>query len=176
MKDLEFSKGAIGIGKSIVRHVKFEASEIGLDLSEIRFVQPIEGQIEFFRLTEDLFFKGELRTSVRMTCRRCVDPFVSDLKTTFSLRFSPTVPSAESDDLTDRSIDGEVVNLTEDAQQSIVLEVPCWPLCQRDCQGLCSSCGINLKDQNCFCQTDLTETSPFGGLQNMLQSANSQEK
>ena len=56
MKDLEFSKGAIGIGKSIVRHVKFEASEIGLDLSEIRFVQPIEGQIEFFRLTEDLFF------------------------------------------------------------------------------------------------------------------------
>jgi len=176
MKDLEFSKGAISIGKSIVRHVKFEASEIGLDLSEIRFVQPIEGQIEFFRLTEDLFFKGELRTSVRMTCRRCVDPFVSDLKTTFSLRFSPTVPSAESDDLTDRSIDGEVVNLTEDAQQSIVLEVPCWPLCQRDCQGLCSSCGINLKDQNCFCQTDLTETSPFGGLQNMLQSANSQEK
>jgi len=176
MKDLEFSKGAIGIGESIVRHVKFGASEIGLDLSEVGFEQPIEGRIEFFRLTEDLFFKGELWTSVRMACRRCIDPFVSDLKTTFSLRFSPTVHSAENGDLTNRSIDGEVVDLTEDAQQSIVLEVPCWPLCQHDCQGLCSSCGTNLNDQNCFCQTDLTEASPLGGLQNMLQSANSQEK
>jgi uncharacterized protein len=40
--------------------------------------------------------------------------------------------------------DGRRLNLTEDAREALLLEVPMTPLCREDCAGLCPRCGAEL--------------------------------
>ena len=72
MKDLRFSKNLIGLGESITRSVQFSDTEIGLDIPEIEFLQFIEGEIRFLRLSESLYFKGSLQSNIEIPCRRCL--------------------------------------------------------------------------------------------------------
>ena len=167
MKDLRFSKNLIGLGESITRSVQFSDTEIGLDIPEIEFLQFIEGEIRFLRLSEGLYFKGSLQSNIEIPCRRCLALYETKLHVPFSLDFIDNM------DVADRMVDGEVVDLTEDLKQTIALEIPCWPLCQDACQGLCVSCGCDLNSQACSCQSNLTTSSPFGHLENMLQSTDS---
>ena len=72
MKDLRFSKNLIGLGESITRSVQFSDTEIRLDIPEIEFLQFIEGEIRFLRLSEGLYFKGSLQSNIEIPCRRCL--------------------------------------------------------------------------------------------------------
>lgn len=165
MTNLRFSKSSIGFGESITRFVQLADDEIGMEVPEVKFLQPIEGKIQFLRLSEGFSFKGKVQTSIEIPCRRCLILYPAQLKVLFDLCFSNDA------DLAARTTDEEIIDLTEDLKQIIALEIPCWPLCQNTCQGLCVSCGCNLNSQNCYCEANLTSTSPFDNLKNMLQSA-----
>jgi uncharacterized metal-binding protein YceD (DUF177 family) len=43
----------------------------------------------------------------------------------------------------------DVVDITEDVRQEIILAYPMIPLCDPACKGLCRSCGANLNRVSC---------------------------
>ena len=62
---------------------------------------------------------------------------------------SMTVPdflaSFETDEKT------EIVDLTDELRQSIILALPTYPVCRADCRGVCPTCGKNLNEGPCAC-------------------------
>ena len=62
-----------------------------------------------------------------------------------------------------------VIDLSEDARQTILLAVPLKLLCREDCQGLCPGCGVDLNREACRC-ADAPGGSPLGGLHEALKN------
>jgi uncharacterized protein len=48
--------------------------------------------------------------------------------------------------------DGENIDLEPLFREQFVLAIPYAPLCRRDCQGLCSQCGIDRNLEKCSCE------------------------
>ena len=189
MKDtLVFDARNIRDGVFSNHEVKILTSQLELNLEDIRFISPVRGTIQLLRHSEDnIYVKAEVFTDIEMQCGRCLEPFEEDITATFELQFTPVhnpedVKSEATGD-GERYYDGETFDISEDARQALVIQIPVWPLCSQTCQGLCHGCGLNLNEGHCTCQnTDKIESemprvnSPFAVLPQLLETAKSENK
>ena len=87
----------------------------------------------------ELLARGKLGQDFESVCSRCGADF----------DFTVTVPdflaSFETDEKT------EIVDLTDELRQSIILALPTYPVCRADCRGVCPTCGKNLNEGPCAC-------------------------
>jgi uncharacterized protein len=51
----------------------------------------------------------------------------------------------------------DIVDLTPEIRESILLEIPQKPLCRADCKGLCPVCGIDRNNQICNCAPEAVD-------------------
>lgn len=102
----------------------------------IRFGDPLHAKIQADIAGEDIFIKGSVSTAVGMTCARCLENFRQNL----SLQFQQTFETKE-----------EIIDLTSDIREAVLLDLPMRALCRKDCQGLCYVCGINKNRTQCDC-------------------------
>ena len=88
----------------------------------------------------ELLVRGTLAQDFDAVCSRCGADF----------DFTVTVPdftvSLEVDEKT------EFVDLTDELRQSIILDLPTYPVCRQDCRGICQTCRKNLNEGPCSCQ------------------------
>ena len=168
--------------------VKVPASQLELNFEDVQFISPVHGTVQLLRHGEDnVYVKAEVFTDIEIQCGRCLDPFEENITATFELQFSPVSnpEDVESERIEDgeRYYDGETFDISEDARQVLVIQIPVWPLCSQTCEGLCTQCGVNLNEENCICQeTDDIESgtpqvnSPFAELPQLLASAKLENK
>jgi uncharacterized protein len=190
MKDtLVFDTRNIRDGVFNNHEVEILTSQLELDLEEVRFISPVRGSVQLLRHSEEnVYVKAEVFTDVEMQCGRCLEPFEEDITATFELQFTPTdtpenIESAGVED-GERYYDGETFDISEDARQALIIQIPVWPLCSQTCEGLCHGCGVNLNEEHCTCQiTDDIESeetpsvnSPFAALPQLLETAKLENK
>ena len=60
-----------------------------------------------------------------------------------------------------------VVDVGDILYQQVVLALPQKAVCNSDCKGLCSKCGVDLNLEECQCHRD-TDGSPFSVLAKLL--------
>jgi len=144
---------------------------------ECDFVGPIRARLRAMRVGDMVEVEGEIRTSVRLTCGRCLAEFVSPLETAFTLTFTRERPAAdepgELDTLEIRAdeagliyFQGEEIDLTEGIQEQVILSLPLRPLCSEACKGLCTRCGADLNAGACTCLKEPAE-GPFSVLRQL---------
>ncbi|TAN38046.1 MAG: DUF177 domain-containing protein [Verrucomicrobia bacterium] len=122
------------------------AALLQLDVPEqIRAEGPI--QYDFFAqlLGHELVVRGSLSADLAVTCGRCAEMFstnmaISDFLRTFDL-----------------SGGQEIVDLTDDIREEVLLHLPHYPVCKPDCQGLCPQCGCNLNQGACDCKAQAAD-------------------
>lgn len=87
--------------------------------------------------------------TMTLACDRCLTEF----ERTFDFSFKHTlVISAQSDSDEYISVGNETqLDLDELVIADIMLELPTKVLCDDDCKGLCSECGVNLNHKECTC-------------------------
>jgi uncharacterized protein len=117
---------------------------------EIRFVDP------GYLLTATHSYQQTL------SCQRCLEPLVQPVEEEVQLLLVPgaTAPAGPEHALAREELG--VVELPEDGEvdlrplliEQIQLDVPMKPLCRTDCAGLCPTCGANLNQGACGCQTE----------------------
>ena len=61
----------------------------------------------------------------------------------------------------------DIVDLTNDIREDILLAFPQLYLCDPDCKGLCFGCGENLNKNQCTCEQESEEPSPWDTLDNL---------
>ena len=113
----------------------YDPTTMDMDRSDIRLIEPFEVDVFVAKADQELVVKVDIRCPVHMTCARCLEEFDRGLTADalFSYKVQPT----------------DVVDITEDVRQEIILAYPMIPVCRPDCKGLCLFCGQNLNRAAC---------------------------
>lgn len=149
---------------------KYEAlvphETLDLIYEEAEFVSPLVCTIALFRQGDDnIWVTADITSALSVECRRCAKPFEIDVAIALNLFFSFNNEASDEDDADTRYYDGETLDISEDARQALLLEIPMWPLCSETCEGLCPQCGSELNAGTCACEVEndapVLDSNPF---------------
>ncbi|UCF00988.1 MAG: DUF177 domain-containing protein [Deltaproteobacteria bacterium] len=139
----------------------------GEDAGEITLARPINVDLEVVPEAEQIKLNGQLQGAVRLRCSRCVQDYVLKLDEPIDLMLLHPLPAdtpeeigLRPEDLDTGFFDGVTIDVDLIVAEQVFLALPQQPLCQPDCQGLCSSCGADLNREACKCEKRET-TSAF---------------
>jgi len=116
----------------------------------------IHGELELLRTDQGILVTGELRTSERLICSRCLESFDCPISLKIAEEFFPVIDIVSGVSLSCPanafSIDEHNELCLDDAVYEYTLMVkPMKPLCQDNCKGLCDQCGLNMNNGTCTC-------------------------
>ena len=131
---------------------------------DYQFRQPVPVDVSFYRLGNDLFFRGQFGAAVSGTCARCLEDYPFTLREPFTFVLKPHVEDTvehqlDAEDLSLSFYSGDEVDLAPLLREAMILALPTRPLCTEDCRGLCPRCGGNRNQGACRCG-DATEAKP----------------
>lgn len=113
----------------------YNPSGMDMERQDVHLDQPFDVDAFIVKAAEELVVNADIRCPVRFSCARCLEDFSSVLTVEAILTYQvqPT----------------DVVDITGDVRQEIVLAYPMIPVCQPTCRGLCLTCGQNLNRGSC---------------------------
>lgn len=120
---------------------KEPAASLEIDPGDLIWPEgPLSYDLIIQRVSGELIVRGTLGISLGCRCARCGDNFIRNIFISdFCRNFD--LPSKN-----------ELINLTPDAREDILLSLPMVAVCSDTCRGLCSVCGVNLNRENCKCK------------------------
>lgn len=148
-------------------------------------VSPLVGSVTLMRTSQGILATGKLRTTLRTTCRRCLE--AADVKVEVDLEeeFHPVMRIAEApvDNVPDEEYDEallidehHMLDLREVVRQGLWLAAPMEALCSPGCLGLCPRCGGNRNLGECRCEEAAVDPR-WAALQALLATeSDSQER
>jgi uncharacterized protein len=103
--------------------------------------------LRFEAVSEGVLVTGSAIAPVTGECARCLDPLTSTIEVGFQelYRYLPD-PGEDENDVEERFLDGDFLDLEPAFRDAVVLTLPLSPLCRDDCPGLCVECGAKLAD------------------------------
>jgi len=136
---------------------------------------PPRGHLFVQRRGRDVIVQGEVRTTLRFECSRCLERFPYAVQVILSQMLRPKgEDQAEAreielapDDFEYGTYDGEDILLARVVEEHLLLSLPMQPLCNEDCKGLCPGCGANRNRGECACPEG-ERKSPFDCLKEFV--------
>jgi uncharacterized protein len=121
----------------------------GLDVAFARPVQ-VTGQLAGAGPGR-YYWRGEVTTTVRGACRRCLAPVDVPVAVPVDVMFTE---DAAADDPAAWVIEphATVLDLSPVVREELILSAPTYVLCRDDCRGLCPGCGEDLNVGSCTCR------------------------
>ncbi|NGO08632.1 DUF177 domain-containing protein [Streptomyces sp. HC44] len=119
---------------------------------------PVELELRLESVMEGVLVTGTARARAEGECVRCLEPLQLELEADFQEMFSyPDAddrgrpkgePADDAEEDEDRLfIEDGLFDLEPVLRDAVVLALPMQPVCQEDCEGLCSECGVRLSDE-----------------------------
>jgi uncharacterized protein len=125
-------------------------------------VHGAQGSVHMIRTHRGILVQALFHAQTSLNCGRCLSDYMWNSSMDIEEEFLP-----EFDLVTGRSVDIEpdedalfhidgdhILDLTEALRQYAIAGQPMKPLCNKDCSGLCHSCGVNLDLERCSCSGD----------------------
>ena len=109
-----------------------------LETGWVSLQAPVRARGFAYRVSNTLIVDLEISGSLSSSCGRCLEEFNTGFKKALKLTY-------EVDSLI------QVIELTTDIREEILLDFPIKPLCRQDCKGLCPACGKNINEGPCAC-------------------------
>jgi uncharacterized protein len=128
------------------------AEDLGL---EQNFIGDVAAKVTLEKSSRQMLLRAGVTSHANFQCDRCLDEFKRHITPTFQ-----TVYVWNHDDRTDDddvrvlAMDMNIIDISDDVRDSVVLAVPLKLLCKEECAGLCPRCGRNLNhtaDGKCDC-------------------------
>ncbi len=119
------------------------------DAPAIQFPYELVYDLNVSRLTEDILVKGTLTFKARCECARCLEWTDQEFQVPNACYFL-------------EKVDADVVDLTEEVREDILLALPLRSVCGDGCRGLCPACGGNRNRGECRCPQDGEAESSSG--------------
>ncbi|MBI3402032.1 MAG: DUF177 domain-containing protein [Acidobacteria bacterium] len=156
------------IGTPLERYEKVYAPEAfgsgpadaGNDV-DFRVAAPVTLAFDIVKDKETFRLAGSVRTTLGLTCSRCLEPFTLPVDASFDLMYQPHAENKgegeleiEEDDLTTAFYEHDEIDLGQLMREQFYLSLPMKPLCRADCKGLCPSCGTNWNSATCECRRE----------------------
>lgn len=123
-----------------------------------RIVAPVELAFDVHKDKDHFRLAGGVKTTLELSCSRCLEPFTWPVEASFDLRYQPHARNTgegereiEEDDLTTAFYENETIDLGQLMKEQFYLALSMKPLCRAECQGWCPTCGTNLNRATCDC-------------------------
>jgi len=117
---------------------------------------PVQLDVRLESVMEGVLVTGTARASAEGECVRCLEPLELELAADFQEMFSypdaddrgrAAEPADDAEEDEDRLfLEDGMFDLEPVLRDAVVLALPMQPVCQEDCPGLCSQCGVRLAD------------------------------
>ncbi|MGD9428827.1 YceD family protein [Arthrobacter russicus] len=127
--------------------------ELGTPMIGVQEGSDIRLDLNLEAVHEGIFVSGTATVHVVGECSRCLDPLAYDLDVDIQEMFFFEEPVPErgakeelEDDDEQRLVEHDHLDLEPVLRDAVVTALPFQPVCQEDCQGLCSECGVRLAD------------------------------
>ena len=147
----------------IVSEIPEEGLEQRLDLSilvnERGNPDNVHAELNITKISKKVLIRGTVDGSVLLNCCRCLNDYSYSLNILFDEEYDP---KAEVDRVEDQELHKEdlglsyyrddEIDVTEVVKEQVLLSVPMKPLCNEECRGICSRCGIDLNKGSCACR------------------------
>lgn len=126
---------------------------------------------DIYKVDESVILNGIVKYTVKDKCARCLDEFDNKVESKFEAlivkQLDEDYEDNESYEIQLKITDG-CVDLQETIKQIIYLSMPMKSLCKKDCKGICPNCGVNLNNEKCKCEDNLTDPR-FDKLRGLLK-------
>ena len=148
--DFVFDTRLLGRGPGEYRDEKRTATapeDLGSGLVLVPAGAAVALDLRFAAVSEGVLVTGSAVAPVKGECARCLDPLTSSVEVSFQelYRYLPD-PGEDENDVEERFLDGDFLNLEPAFRDAVVLALPLSPLCSEDCPGLCVECGARLAE------------------------------
>jgi len=121
-------------------------------------------------LHDGVLVSGAVGTVAEGECVRCLGEVILPIEVEFQELFAYSF-----DEAFDYTVQDDHIDLEPVVRDAVVLSLPFQPVCQEDCLGLCSQCGVRLLDN-----PDHKHEAPvdprWAALEGLSASAESEEK
>lgn len=121
-----------------------EVEELGLKL-----IGPAQIEGKVTNTGEGFLVEANLSFTYQANCSRCLEPFQTTQNLQIKEEFVSGYNPVEDDSVF--SFQGDIIDLKTCIDEQVILALPMKFLCNADCRGFCSECGINLNHQQCGC-------------------------
>lgn len=147
--------------------LELAAREIDLTMPDAEFVDPVRVALEIYRQDEQLQVRGTAAVAIRQVCVRCLRETERELAADVSVVARARAQRDAGEEAPDGLIyhDGEIVDLTGEIRELLLLEVPSAPVCSAQCPGLCHRCGTDLNEGPCGCEAGANGAARWAALQ-----------
>lgn len=140
--------------------IVLEADAASLDLPAGDWSGPIRAEVDVELSGEQVAVRGRMVASAGMQCVRCLKRFDFAVGPPLEVYAERTGRARRPRDENELERDGYMafhdgrrLDLTAQAREALLLEIPMAPSCREDCRGLCPRCGADLNDGPCGCAT-----------------------
>jgi uncharacterized protein len=155
MNGFSIDVGGLRSGPSRVR-IEVPARDVGLP--ETEWPGHVVGDLGIERNGDRISIRGRLGALARVECVRCLKGYELPVEVPFEIfaeragtGFRVDEEELERDDYM-MFHDGRHLDLSQQAREALLLEVPIAPHCREDCRGLCPRCGADLNQESCRCE------------------------
>ena len=120
--------------------VEEPAEVLGLaDDSIFSAKSPVRCELYVQVVSDTLIVRGTVSAEVQVRCVRCAQMFSTTVTDSGFLRDYSEITETEE------------LDITEDLRETVILNLPQFPLCDEECKGLCPQCGKELNQGSCDC-------------------------
>ena len=121
------------------------------------YARPVQVDFDLILKDRDVKLAGRFSTQLLLTCHRCLARFEMPLELKLDLVFIPRdhmphevdVELAGEDMIIASYLD--VIDLAQVIDEQVALALPMKFLCDKDCKGICSTCGKARNEDPCGC-------------------------
>lgn len=128
------------------------------DAGECVFLSPVKTQLTVAKEFDHVRARGEIGTSVRMSCSRCLAEYDSAVHSSFTIFYTRASAVGQDEevelaeeDLVSATYAGDEIDVAPEIAEQVIMEIPIKPLCREECRGLCGVCGADLNLAECGC-------------------------
>jgi uncharacterized protein len=130
------------------RRVEVDVSRGELGLADARLTGDVTVDVDVESTLDDVIVTGRLTTSWRDQCSRCLRPLSGVLEMGVDERYAVDPGADDAYPIVRGQLD-----LAPMLREEVLLAMPDAPLCRPDCPGLCPTCGADLAEGPCGCET-----------------------
>ncbi len=113
----------------------YDPSVLEMNRPDVQVAGPLQLHGRATLESKELFVSVEVAYRLELTCARCLESVDTHAVKAFFLHYDTTQQ--------------QVVDITSDVRQEIMLAYPIVVLCRTDCRGLCLVCGANMNKGSC---------------------------
>jgi uncharacterized protein len=139
-------------------HFVTTGAEIGLG-SEFSGNVTVDVSLE--KTGTQIFLESRIGTTGHFVCDRCVTDFTIAVTPSYRMYYVWDGANTDRFDRAEVQVISpglNMIDITEDVRQVVLLAVPLKLLCKDECKGLCPHCGKNRNIEACNCSDDVKDS------------------